>query len=174
MSLKPWATGALCLALAACGAPEGVGSAETWRARADLAFEARQYDDAARSYQYAFCLLDPRPDLAQDRALLAFRCARARAEAANGDLGGWPPEIQVREALAWLEQALALEPSLRQVHFERARLLDAPGAPWGDEPAALEAYRAYVEAAQAAVDVADSELQRVALARARLERAAPR
>ncbi len=174
MRRRPWAGGALCLALAACGAQERVGNAETWRARADQAFQARQFDDAARGYQHAFCLLDPEPAQAQDRALLAFRCARARAEAASADLGDWPPEIQAREALAWLEQALALAPSLRQVHFERARLLDAPGAPWRDEQAALEAYRAYVVAVEAAADVPDSERERVALARARLEQAAPR
>ncbi len=161
-----------------CGAEVGEVDPAAWRRQGDAAFEAQRFPEAARAYVTSFALLEPAPAQASERALMAFRSARAYALAAGADPGGAQAEAFAREALAWLDEAEALEPGLRQVHFERARLLDpeAPDGPtpWADAAAASAAYARYLEAAAAlGATLPESERERVALARRRLAAAAP-
>ena len=160
------------------------GEEAVMAARTEAAFDAsldgfatavKAWMEAAAAYRRAFRLLDPVPELQQQRAMLAFRIARTFAKAARH---GRDPEwagFRADHAFLWLDQAARLAPGLRQVHYERARLFDSEIESARDLVAAHAAYRRYLaEVDLASQMVPESERERVAHARERAAALAPK
>jgi tetratricopeptide (TPR) repeat protein len=144
------------------------------RSRDRAARAAGAWSHAALRYRAAFRMLDPEPANRRSRALMAFRCARAFAEAARAGQGDEMRARRAEAALFWFGQALRLEPALRQVWYERAALRESEIPEVHDLERAREAYRRYLAAVEEAGQVPESERARVARARIRAEALAPR
>lgn len=130
---------------------------------------------AASAYRRAYRLLDPVPELREQRAMLAFRIARTFAKAArHGQDPDWA-DLRADHAFLWLDQTGRLVPAMRQVHYERARLFDSEVGSARDLVAAHAAYARYVAAVDAVEGgVPEAERPRVTHARERVEALAPR
>ncbi len=169
------------LMLAACGARSDENAdPEVWRAKADELYaqasalegeplSAEPYAEAAVHYRGAFRLEDPIAERAPQRALLAFRIARSMARAARVNPVHMYSEYRARDALFWLDQAHAINPAMRQVWFEKARVLESPPRVTRDLAGARSAYERYLADAERAEALPPSETERVAHARKRIE-----
>ncbi|MDF1701550.1 MAG: hypothetical protein P1V36_10385 [Planctomycetota bacterium] len=142
---------------------------------ADLyAMAVEAWAEAAEAYSDAFRLIDPVPESASQRAMLAFRVARAFAKAArHGQAASWAG-FRADHAFLWLDQTARLAPHMRQVHYERARLFDSDIDKVRDVMAAHVSYSRYLaDVDLSSQTVSEAEQPRVALARERRAALAP-
>ncbi|MDA1196034.1 MAG: hypothetical protein O2894_12750 [Planctomycetota bacterium] len=175
------------LILGGCSGEEPEPEPGAYLAQADTAFAAGEaaqaggdmpaavgaWADAGDAYRHAFRLMDPQAEAAPQRALVAFRAARSLAKAA---LHGTAPEyvrFRAQLALTWLDEAERLAPSLRQVHYERARLFDSNIPSVTDFMAAFGAYTRYLQLVGAEQVPSESERPRVEHARTRVAALGP-
>jgi hypothetical protein len=173
----PW------LLLAACGGASPERDAASWAREGAARFaEAQAYvgegamaqarpawREAARAFLNAFRLEDPVPERREVRALLAFRAGRALGLGARQAAQGDGAARRAQGAFFWLGEAEALEPALRQVHYERALLRDGDIPGVADPDAARIAYQRYLARLPAGGGVPESERARVERARERVE-----
>lgn len=130
--------------------------------------------DAAAAWRRAFRLLDPEPAHDEQRALIAFRIARAFAKAARHTRDPRWAGMRADHAFLWLDQTARLAPTMRQVHYERAWLFDSEVPNAKDPVAAHGAYLRYLAAVDALDEpVPEAEARRVARARERVAALTP-
>jgi len=173
------------LLLSGCDGTDDPGTPASWTARADEAFAegdrlaavpssvpdaVAAWRRAGSAYMKAFRLEDPVAEFQPVRALLAFRIGRSWSQAARLGTDARQRGMHAERALFWLAYARRLEPTLRAVLFERARLFDSDIEEVRDPTLALEAYQAYVAAmAEVGVHASTGDDERVSVARARIE-----
>ena len=148
-----------------------------WKTAGDEAFGAKDWNTAIGHYTRLFSLIEPVTERRDVRAVVAFRIGRSHVELARTETNEFRVSTLTRYARVWLREALALQPRLYQVWYERAQLLEleVPG-PTRDR-ALADAYRSFVSGAdrqaQDAGAMQGPEQERLRLARARLRELGP-